>query len=82
MQLEVRTMKVVIELLKPRGKSASAKVKRVRDSDGRLVTVRALDSGRSTFGADLRSVFATNVSKARRDNKAVVGVTDRAPTKR
>lgn len=78
-------MKIVVKPLKPlkpHGKSTSAKVKRVRGVDGQLVTVRALDYGRKSFGSDLRSVFATNVSKARRDNKAVVGVTDRAPPKR
>jgi hypothetical protein len=75
-------VKVVVKLLRPRGKGASAKVKRVRGPEGQLVTVRALDSGRSTFGADLRNVFATNVSKARRENRAVVGTTDRAPAKR
>lgn len=76
-------MKIVLKSLDTRAaKGAAAKIKRVRDAEGRLVTVRAIDSGNRQFGSALRSVFATNVSKARRDNKAVAGVFDRAPSKR
>jgi hypothetical protein len=76
-------MKVVITLLgKSKKKGAASQTKRVRDTEGRLVTVRAVDAGSRTFGRDLRGVFAKSVSKARKDNKAVTGVSDRAPTKR
>jgi hypothetical protein len=77
-------LKVVVttRLGASRKKDARAQVKRVRDSDGQLVTVRAIDTGSRTFGRDLRGVFAKNVSNARKDNKAIAGVTDRAPAKR
>ena len=75
-------MKVVLTRLKPRKKKGSVKVKRVRDAEGRMVTVRALDASSLTFGSDLRGIFATNVSKARKDNKAIAGVRDRTPIKR
>lgn len=76
-------MKIIIKSLDSRNaKGTMAKVRRVRDAEGRLVTVRAVDSGSRQFGSALRSVFATNVSKARKDNKAIAGVRDRAPAKR
>jgi hypothetical protein len=74
-------MKVVLTRLKPR-KKGLVRVKRVRNADGRIVTVRSLDASSRTFGSDLRGIFATNVSKARKDNKAIAGVRDRVPTKR
>lgn len=77
-------MKVVVtnRLGTARKNDARAQVKRVRDSEGQWVTVRAIDTGSRTFGRDLRSVFAKNASNARKDNKAIIGVTDRAPAKR
>lgn len=56
--------------------------KRVRDqATGRFHVVRTLDGHSKTFGSDLTYVFSKNVAKARRDNKSVTGVTDRAPAK-
>lgn len=56
--------------------------KRVRDTgSGQFLTFHTIDAQSKTFGQDLNYVFAKNVAKARRDNKAVVGVLDRVPTK-
>ena len=56
--------------------------KRVRDaSSGQFLTVRTIDGQSKTLGRDLDYVFSKNVAKARRDNKAVTGVADRAPAK-
>lgn len=64
-----------------RGAAGSVTEKRVRDTDGRLKTLRTLDTGSPTFGEDLRYVFGRNVAKARRDNKKVTGSTDVVPAK-
>ncbi len=54
--------------------------KRVRDGgSGQFMTVRTIDAQSKTLGKDLSYVFSKNVDKARRDNKAVTGVRDRAP---
>ena len=50
--------------------------KRVRGADGKVKTLRTLDAGSRTFGADLEYVFGRNVAKARRDNKRVIGAND------
>jgi len=63
------------------GKTAAVTEKRVRDDDGKLHTVRTLDGHSKTFGTDLTYVFTRNVAKARRENKQVTGVADRAPAK-
>jgi hypothetical protein len=56
--------------------------KRVRDaSSGQFTTVRTIDAQSKTLGKDLSYVFSKNVAKARRENKAVTGVHDRAPAK-
>lgn len=56
--------------------------KRVRSGDGGgFVTVRTIVGESMTFGRDLTYVFSKNVAKARRENKAVAGVTDLAPAK-
>lgn len=61
---------------------AAVTQKRVRDAiSGRFLTVRTIDARSKTLGHDLNYVFSKNVAKARRDNKAVTGVVDRAPTK-
>ncbi|WP_420384348.1 hypothetical protein [Novosphingobium sp.] len=63
-------------------KARSVTEKRVRSAEtGQIVTVRTLDGGSKTFSSDLTYVFTRNVAKARRDNKKVSGVTDRAPIK-
>lgn len=54
--------------------------KRVRDAGtGQFLTVRTIDAQSKTLGKDLSYVFSKNVAKARRENKAVTGVLDRAP---
>jgi hypothetical protein len=56
--------------------------KRVRDAtSGQFMTVRTIDAQSKTLGKDLSYVFSKNVAKARRENKAVTGVLDRAPIK-
>lgn len=66
---------------KAAAKRASIGKKRVAGSEG-VRTLRTLDVGSSTFGADFTYVFGRNVAKARRENKLAVGVTDVAPAKR
>lgn len=62
-------------------KSASVTEKRVRDDQGKVLTVRTIDGRSKTFGTDLTYVFTRNVAKARRENKQVMGVADLVPTK-
>ena len=73
-------VKVIVgKLNAPQRKRAAARsvtVKRVRDTEGRVKTLRTLDVGSRTFGDDLQYVFRKNVAKARRDNKQVVGAPD------
>jgi hypothetical protein len=72
--------KVVIgKLNAPEKRHAGARavtVKRVRDAEGQVKTLRSLDVSSRTFGDDLLYVFRKNVAKARRDNKQVVGAPD------
>jgi len=65
---------------KPEGTAVA--VKRVRDTEGKVKTLRTLDAGSRTFGSDLQYVFGRNVAKARRDNKRAIGATDVAVAKR
>jgi hypothetical protein len=77
--------KVVVKSLKVRPKrqgETSVTEKRVRDTAGQLKTLRTLDVGSRTFGADLQYVFGRNVAKARRDNKRVIGAADVDVSKR
>lgn len=80
--------KVVVAELNRRGrakgkqKNGSVTEKRIRDKAGQVKVLRTLDAGSSSFGEDLRYVFAKNVEKARRDNKRVTGAADVAPRKR
>jgi hypothetical protein len=62
-------------------KAAAVTEKRVRDADGKFLTVRTLDGHSKTFATDLTYVFSRNVAKARRENKLVTGTTDRVPDK-
>ncbi len=75
--------KVVVKKLSgSRGgvRGANVTQKRVRDArTGGFLTVRTIDAQSKTLGNDLNYVFTRNVAKARRDNKAVTGVVDRAP---
>lgn len=75
--------KVVVANLNPKhGRPASVTERRVRDSAGRIETLRILDTESRTFGEDLKYVFSKNVAKARRENKRVIGATDVAIVKR
>jgi hypothetical protein len=62
-------------------KGAAVAKKRVRNSEGQIRTVMTLDVDSKTFGNDFTYVFGRNVAKARRENKRVTGVADRAPDK-
>ena len=79
--------KVVVKNLREKnaGKAAAKRSsigkKRVVGSEG-VSTLRTLDAGSSTFGADFTYVFGKNVEKARRENKLAVGAADVVPTKR
>jgi hypothetical protein len=66
---------------KSNGTTATTSVpeKRIRDTAGRVKTLRVLDIGSRTFGDDLQYVFGKNVAKARRDNKRLLGTSDVAP---
>lgn len=75
---------VVTTFAKAKGGARAGAVtqKRVRDSSsGKLMTIRTIDGQSKTIGQDLSYVFSKNVAKARRENKAVTGVADRAPRK-
>jgi hypothetical protein len=75
---------VVKKLAGPKAGSKAVGVtqKRIRDANtGQFLTVRTIDGQSKTPGQDLNYVFARNVAKARRDNKAVTGMLDRAPEK-
>lgn len=73
--------KVVVKKFANPGRRNTVAVteKRVRDTDGKLLTVRTLDGHSKTFTTDLTYVFSRNVAKARRENKLVTGTTDRVP---
>ena len=55
--------------------------KRLRASDGKVVVLRYIDANSASFGSDFDRVFRSNVRKARRDNKRIVGTLDRGITK-
>jgi hypothetical protein len=78
--------KIVVTSLKSKAErprsAASVTKKRVKDTDGHLKTLRTLDTGSHTFGADFGYVFGENVAKARRENKRTIGATDVAVAKR
>jgi hypothetical protein len=78
--------KIVVTSLKSKAGSrrsaTSVTKKRVKDADGQLKTLRTLDAGSRTFGADFGYVFGKNVAKARRENKRTIGATDVAVAKR
>lgn len=61
-------------------RDTAVSLKRVRDGgSGQFMTVRTINAQSKTLGKDLSYVFSKNVDKARRENKAVTGVRDRAP---
>jgi hypothetical protein len=54
----------------------SVKERRVRNAAGKVETIRVLDLHHPAFTAGLQYVFAKNVAKIRRENKAKLGVED------
>ncbi|MDM9649367.1 hypothetical protein [Rhizobium sp. S163] len=61
-------------------RGAAVTQKRVHDANsGQFLVVRTIDAQSKTLGQDLYYGFSKNVAKARRENKAVTGVVDRAP---
>ncbi len=58
---------------------ASVRVKRLRDSAGKLVSFRTVDASSETLSGDLTLVFGRNVDRARRENKKILGVRDVVP---
>ena len=67
---------------KPKANQVLVGQKRVRDADGKMITLRTLDAANSSFSDDLTYVFRKNVEKARRENKLATGLTDFVPVKR
>lgn len=53
--------------------------RRIVDKDGRYSTVPAVELQSPTFADDLLALFTRNVDRARRENKRILGVRDRAP---
>lgn len=53
--------------------------RRIVDKDGRHRTVPAVELQSPTFADDLLALFTRNVERARRENKRILGVRDRAP---
>jgi hypothetical protein len=59
-----------------RKKPGSVRTKRMRTSDGKVVSVLSLDANSATFIDDLTTVFEKNVSKARTENIKFFGSPD------
>jgi hypothetical protein len=78
--------KVVVKSLKTgRLSKAAARAigkKRVATPDGGWKTVRTLDINSPNFDEAFLHVFRSNVAKARRENKRLLGVADFVPSKR
>ena len=64
-----------------RGGKSSVTSKRIRMSEGPAITVRTVRAESQTFGEDLRYVFEKNVTKARRENRELVGSSGRVRSK-
>lgn len=60
-------------------KSTSVAEHRFRGDDGKMMVVKTVDANSPTLTEDLTYVFSSNVAKARRDNKRLLGSADRAP---
>lgn len=78
--------KVVFKSLKTgRLSKAAARAigkKRVATPDGKWKTVRTLDIYHPDFDDAVLYAFRSNVAKARRENKRILGVADVVPRKR
>jgi hypothetical protein len=81
-----KVAKVVFKSLKTgRLSKAAARAigkKRVATPDGGWKTVRTLDINSPNFDEAFLHVFRSNVAKARRENKRLLGVADFVPSKR
>jgi hypothetical protein len=66
---------------KPKARRGSVREKLLRDSEGRIVRIAALDANSPTFADDLTAVFARNVAKARRENRRLFGSASGFPGK-
>jgi hypothetical protein len=62
-------------------KNATVQTKRMRDSDGKIFSLRTVDAGGGNLSGDLTTVFSKNVDRARRENKKLLGVRDVAPNR-
>lgn len=75
--------KLVIDKVDDRGTGNSSNAvthKRVRDTaTGRMTTIHTIDARSKTLSQDFKYVFAKNVAKARRENKAITGANDQVP---
>ena len=77
-----KTEKKLHKVSKSTAKGSSGVIsKRLRTSDGKVIVFRLVDANSASFGSDFDSVFRSNVRKARRDNKRVVGTLNRGLTK-
>jgi hypothetical protein len=65
--------KVVYASLKDakRARSNSVKTKRLKNADGKMLTISVVDADSPTFSDDISYVFRKNVKRARRANKAI-----------
>jgi hypothetical protein len=79
-------VKVVVKSLNTGrlGKAAARAIgkKRVATPDGKWRTVRTLDIYHPDFDDAVLYAFRSNVAKARRENKRILGVADVVPPKR
>jgi hypothetical protein len=68
--------KIVYAKLKSgkRLKSAAVKIKRLKGTDGKIVTLHVVSAESRTLGDDLNYVFGKNVRKARKANRARASV--------
>jgi hypothetical protein len=71
---------LIVANLKAKSRAAkkigSVRAKRMRTSDGKMVSVLSLDANSATFIDDLTTVFEKNVSKARNENRKLFGSPD------
>ncbi|HLG88166.1 MAG TPA: hypothetical protein VKZ79_13325 [Alphaproteobacteria bacterium] len=61
-----------------KGSAKSVSIDKLRDSDGRIVTVRTIQANSPSLGHDLLTVFKKNVRQARKTNPAPAARTKRA----
>jgi hypothetical protein len=74
-------VKVVVKSLRAGSgaKTTKPKSRRVVGPDGRAHDILNLDPASDSFGDDLLYAFRRNVARARRQNKALLGVPDFIP---